>query len=288
MATSLPRPVAPSAAASHRSTAGRALHAPWLVAGSALLVVAGAFLWAKVATPSDGARVPPGTTGFVDGGLRVAPLAPSASPLRGGDVVVSVDGRPMPALAAELFDPRAVRPTRHAGDVVVYGVVRDAARVDVTVRLERYPLAAVARSNWGTIVFAIVYLVVATFVYLRRPATPAARPFFLSACALVAATTWSFGLGVDDLIGGLGFWLYQAGAALGFMLFWSAGLCFALRFPTPLALARDRGRPGSCSASRSPSSPATWGSRACATTKRSRGSPPGTRPSTSTPHSRWR
>jgi signal transduction histidine kinase len=238
MATSLPRPVAPSAAASHRSTAGRALHAPWLVAGSALLVVAGAFLWAKVATPSDGARVPPGTTGFVDGGLRVAPLAPSASPLRGGDVVVSVDGRPMPALAAELFDPRAVRPTRHAGDVVVYGVVRDAARVDVAVRLERYPLAAVARSNWGTIVFAIVYLVVATFVYLRRPATPAARPFFLSACALVAATTWSFGLGVDDLIGGLGFWLYQAGAALGFMLFWSAGLCFALRFPTPLALAR--------------------------------------------------
>ena len=238
MATSLPRAVASSATQSHTSTTCPGLHAPWLAAGWALLLVASAFLWVKLATPSDGARVPPGTAGFVDGGLRVAPLDPSRSALLSGDLVVSVDARPMEALAADLFDPRAARPTRRSGDVVVYGVVRDGARVDVPVRLEGYLLSAIVRANWGTIVFALVYLVVATFVYLRRPATPAARPFFLSACALVAATTWSFGLGVDDLVGALGFWLYQAGAALAFMLFWSAGLCFALRFPTPLALAR--------------------------------------------------
>lgn len=240
MATSLPRAAMATATASRPSTRPHADQAAWLGAGAALLLVACAFVWVTLATPSDGARVSPGTVGFEDSGVRIAPIGPGTSPLHGGDLVVSVDARPMAAIVGDLFDPRAPRPARASGDVVVYGVVRDGSLTDVTVPLRGFPLAAVVRANWGTIVFALVYLIVASFVYLRRPAAPAARPFFLSACALVAATTWSFGLTVDGLVGAAGFWLYQAGAALAFTLFWSAGLCFALRFPTPLALARRR------------------------------------------------
>ena len=237
MASSLPSPVALSTTADGSSTRAGGVHAPWLSAGVACLGVAIAFLWITVATPSDGARVHPGTVGFEAAGVRLSPIVPGASPLRAGDVVTAVDGRPVAALLEELFVPRAARPTRAVGDVVHYEVIRDGVAVALAVPLQRYPLAEAARANWGTIVFALVYLVVAAFVYARRPGAPASRPFFLSACALVAATTWSLGLDIGDLLGAAGFWLYQAGAGIGFMLFWSAGLCFALRFPAPSRLA---------------------------------------------------
>ena len=237
MATSLPSPVALSTTADGSSTRARGVHAPWLSAAVACLGVAIAFVWVTVATPSDGARVPPGTVGFEAAGVRISPIVPGASPLRAGDVVTAVDGRPVTELLEELFVPDAPRLARAVGDVVRYEVMRDGAAVALDVPLQRYPLAAAARANWGTIVFALVYLLVAAFVYARRPGEPASRPFFLSACALVAATTWSFGLSIADILGAAGFWLYQAGAGIGFMLFWSAGLCFALRFPAPSRLA---------------------------------------------------
>ena len=243
MATSFPRPVASPATAAAPSTRARRAHASWLIAGTALLAVAVAFLWVKLATPSDGARVPPGSVGFEAGGVRVAPLEPSTTPFLAGDVVTAVDGRPMSTIVEDLFKRSPTGVSRSPGDVVRYEVLRNGAATELDVPLVRYPLASIARANWGTIVFALVYLLVAAFVYARRPGTPAARPFFLSACALMAATTWSLGLDVGDLLGATGFWLYQAGAGIAFMLFWSAGLYFALRFPVPSALGRARWTP---------------------------------------------
>ena len=243
MATSPPRQVAASTAAAATPTRSRRDHASWLIAGAAFLAVASAYLWVKLATPSDGARVPPGSAAVEAAGVRVAPVVASATPLVAGDVVLAVAGQPVSTIVDDLFRLSPDRVARTRGDVVRYEVLRDGAVTEIDVPLVRYPLVAIARANWGTIVFALVYLLVAAFVYARRPGTPAARPFFLSACALVAATTWSLGLDVGDLIGATGFWLYQAGAGVGFMLFWSAGLCFALRFPAPLALGRARWMP---------------------------------------------
>lgn len=235
-------PLAPQHAGTltNRPTVNRAPHAPWLAVGGLMLAVAVLYLWQQIVTPFDGARVAPGSVGFTTSGLEVAPLTPGIGPWRDGDVVVAVEGHPVAELAAALFDTSAPRLTLRHGDTLRYSIERAGRLLELEVAQGAYPLAKVARSNWGTIVFALVYLLVAGFVYTRRPNVPATRPFFLSACALLAATTWSLGLRLGDVIGGVGFWLYQAGAGLGFMLFWSAGLHFALLFPKPLPLA---GRP---------------------------------------------
>jgi two-component system, NarL family, sensor kinase len=224
------RPIlAPLAAAA--PTHGRG---PWLALGGLWIAVALAFLGVQLATPFDGARVPPGREGFTAEGLRVAPFGRSDHGLRDGDVVVAIDGRGWESWVGALFGGAAPRPTLRRGDSVRYTVLRADERLEVEVVLTGYPLAAALRANWGTIVFALLYLTVAGLVFARRPSVAATRPFFLSACALLAATVWSLGLRVSDVTGATGFWLYQAGAGLGFMLFWSAGLHFALSFPRPL------------------------------------------------------
>jgi two-component system, NarL family, sensor kinase len=223
-------PIAAAVARPHSTWA----HAPWLAGGALLICVALAHLWLLVTTPSDGARVPPGSDGLRADGLQVEPLVAGGA-LETGDVVVSVDGRRLDDLAVAPGSP--MRPFGSARDVR-YGVLRGGEALDVVVPLGPYPISAVARRNWGTVVFALVYLLVAGFVYARRPSVGATRPFFLSGAALLAATTWSLGLTVGDVVGGWGFWLFQVGTVVGFMLFWTAGLHFALVFPSPLPIAR--------------------------------------------------
>jgi two-component system, NarL family, sensor kinase len=217
-------------------------HGPWLLAGLTMIAVALAHLALLLATPSDGARVPPGAYGLSARGLQVAPIVTGAGGLAAGDLVVAVEGVRLGALADAPLATRSARPVV-AGPSARYEVVRGGETLDLVVPLGPYPLAAVVRQNWGTIVFALVYLLVAGFVYARRPSVGATRPFFLSGAALLAATTWSLGLTVADVLDGWGFWLFHAGSVVGFMLFWTAGLHFALTFPSPLPIARHPSLP---------------------------------------------
>jgi two-component system, NarL family, sensor kinase len=236
-------PTAPALVTAPSTRAPRPAHASWLASGLALLAVAFGHLAVQLATPSDGARVLPGSDGILAEGLRVVPIVPGSGPLEPGDVVVAVEGRSLEALVEALLALRIPARELASGREIGYDIVRGGERQTVAVPLGAYPIGAAARQNWGTIVFAIAYLLVASFVYLRRPTVPAVRPFFLSAAALAAATVWSLGLGVGDIVGAWGFWLYQAGSLIGFMLFWSAGLHFALSFPSPLPVARRRWLP---------------------------------------------
>jgi two-component system, NarL family, sensor kinase len=229
------QPLSPSlpGAASAQPPSASLVHAPWLAAGFALLAVVVAHVWLLVATPSDGARVPPGSAVDRDG-LAVEPIRPGVGPFEAGDVVVAVGDRGVDELLTAALAFRSAGGAGEAGETVRYTVRRGGETLELRVTLARYPLAAAARRNWGTIVFGVVYLLVAAFVYARRPAVPATRPFFLSGAALLAATIWSFGLTVGDLTSVWGFWLFQAGTVVAFMLFWTAGLHFALTFPRPL------------------------------------------------------
>lgn len=204
--------------------------------------------------PSDGAHLRPGTNAVVEHGLVVTPLGREAGTLREGDVVVGVGGVPVRDLARELVGgwvepaPEAMpsgarevlRDAWRAGGPIAYDVVRDGAPLRVEVALGTHPLSAVVARTWGTVVFALVNLVVMAVVFARRPDRSATQVLFAGAGALVGATAWSFGLQVGDLVTGTGFWSYQIATVVAFGAYWTSVFHFAAVFPEPLPLARRR------------------------------------------------
>jgi signal transduction histidine kinase len=206
-----------------------------LVAGVAISLAAG-FLWLHLATPFDGVRLQPGAQVWQPNGVVVTPLREQADGLHAGDLVVAVDGRSMESWAQMIFQAKASRPQWRIDETVTYTIERNGRLIDLPVTRGRYPFGTVVAREWGTILFALVSFLVATVVFLRRHTDPAARVLFLWASSILAATTWSFGLHVGDIINGIGFWLYKATTFGAYMLFWIAGLHFALIFPQPHSL----------------------------------------------------
>ncbi|HEV8354703.1 MAG TPA: histidine kinase [bacterium] len=208
----------------------------------AILVALGAaYLWRQISGPSDGAWIIPSREAWTVDGVAVSPLVSRPGGLREGDVVIAVDGLPLEAVAGTLWQPWRVRTRWTSGQGVIYTVQRDGLRTTVPVTLGAYPLRAVLTRVWGTILFAGASLAIAAFVFVRRPDLLAARVLFLWAAAITSATTWSFGLGVRDLVEVTGFWLYKLTTFGAYMVFAVAGVHFALIFPQPkLALSRAR------------------------------------------------
>lgn len=202
-----------------------------LLATAAMVALGVAFVWLHSASPSDGARLAPGQPVWRSNGVVLSLLHPQPAGLRTGDVVVAVDGRSLQSWAEALADPTAQRPQWQFGQVVTYAVVRDGVHLDVPVTLGSYPMGAIWNEGWSTIVFALVFALVALYVALRRPHDWAPLVLLVSASGILGATTWSFGLQVSDLVGGAGFWLYKATTSVDFLLFYIAALHFTLVFP---------------------------------------------------------
>ncbi|GHO81335.1 hypothetical protein KSD_91060 [Ktedonobacter sp. SOSP1-85] len=212
---------------------GRANLAVIIIAfGAVLLGVS--FLLLHMTTPSDGVRLSPGQSVWRPDGVVVTPLQPGG--LRQGDIVVAVEGKSMEAWAQGLFEFRVARPQWHAGQTITYTVLRNGHARYVPVTLGPYPLSTIVLQEWSTILYALVFFLVAAFVLLLRPGEPAARVQFLAASSMVGATAWSFGLQVGDLVNGIGFWLFKATTIGIYLLFWIALLHFALIFPRPHAI----------------------------------------------------
>jgi two-component system, NarL family, sensor kinase len=195
------------------------------------LSLAAAFVWLHATGPFDGTRLEPGIQPWVDGGLLVTPLYTVDAGLQSGDVVVAAGGRSMESWAQDLFRFGVLRPNWQIGDTVEYTVLRLGQRQTVALTLESYPLGTVAARNWGTIAFALIAQVIATFAFILRRGKEAARVLFLWTSSILSATTWSLGLHVSDVVGATGFWLFKATTLGAYLLFWAAGLHFALVFP---------------------------------------------------------
>ncbi len=126
-------------------------------------------------------------------------------PLQPGDVVRSIDGRPVGAwVSGEASEERAV------GETVQYEILRPAPDLDrdldVEVTLTRYPVEGVSRHAATLFGFGLL-LLAGTLVFWRRPDGLAQRAF-LAAAALLPAwlTTSALGPGVIDLAGSRGTW----------------------------------------------------------------------------------
>ncbi|HEY7348627.1 MAG TPA: histidine kinase [Ktedonobacterales bacterium] len=202
-----------------------------LALGSVLLGVA--FLLLHLLTPFDDARLAPGLPDWRPDGVVVTPLQESPAGLRPGDVVVAVDGKSLESWAQALLDPGRARPNWRIGQTVTYTVLRAGQQIQVPVTLESYPLGTILLNEWSTVLFALVFLLVAVFVFLRRPDDRAAQVQLLIGASITGATTWSLGLQVSDLVNGLGFWLYAVTTYGVYTLFWVGILHFALVFPEP-------------------------------------------------------
>ena len=195
-----------------------------------------AFVWLHLATPSDGAVIPPDASSWHANGVVVRVLHAQPGGLRSGDLVVAVDGQSVEAWQQALTDPSRPRPQWRIGQVLTYTVVRNGVQMDVPVRLIPNPLDTIWQEGWSTIVFALVFEAIAGYVVLRRPGDWAPLVLLISASGILGATTWTFGLQVSDLANGLGFWLYKATTSVDFLLFYIAALHFVLVFPKPHAL----------------------------------------------------
>ena len=228
-----------SSVAKNRSGYSRVVIA---VFGGVLVMFFGTFLLLHLRTPFDGARLQPGQSVWQAFGVTVTPIQEQKTPdsLQKGDVVIAVAGQSMEVWAQALFRLNVNRPQWQVGQTVEYIIIRDDQQLQVPVTLGQYPLFAVARQNWGTIVYALVYMVVGTYVFLRRPDNRAAKVMFIAAASIVSSTTWSFGLQISDIVGGVGFWLYKLTSLGVYTLFWIANLHFALIFPRPLPLISKR------------------------------------------------
>lgn len=212
-----------------------------LLAAATMVALGVAFVWLHIASPSDGARIDPNQQPWRSHGVAVTVLRAQSGGLRSGDVVTAIDGQSLESWAYALIDPSAGRPDWRVGQVVTYTVERGGVTMDIPITPGPYPLDGVWQEGWSTIVFAVVFAFITLYIVLRRPREPAALVLFVSASGILAATTWTFGLQISDLTGGVGFWLYKATTSVAFLLFYIAMLHFILIFPKRGAfLARHR------------------------------------------------
>ena len=183
---------------STRTTRLLALAAAWVVPVAWVLV-------ALLAGPSDGtslsSRLLPTADPLWDEPVRVAATY-GETPLRVGDEVQRVDGRP---IGEWLGGAGGV--TRQAGDVVRYEVRRGSGGLDliqqVDVTLTSYPIGAAVRAAPHVVLSCVLVLVAGSLVFWARPAAASARAFLVAAALLPASVTSTpFGTSVVDLAGG--------------------------------------------------------------------------------------
>ena len=198
-----------------------------------MLATAAGFAWMHLGMPSDGARLKPGSLSILPQGVVVEALVEGEDRLQTGDIVTAVDGTSVVSWADLLLAPGEDRPGWQIGEGVRYDLIRDGQPLQKMITLVPYPLANVVRRSWGSLLFALVYQLLATLVFFRRRDSLPAAALFLSASGFLSSMTWALGLQVSDFISGLGFWLYKATSVGAYMLFWISGLHFALTFPRP-------------------------------------------------------
>ncbi len=202
-----------------------------LVLGGLFLALAAAFLYAQLSLPSDGARLEPGQPVWRPNGVVVTPLEGGRSPLLPGDVVIAVEGRSLEAWAQAIFQPGFPHQARTTGRALAYTVLREGRQIDLAIAPLPYPLPAILARDWSTLLFTFCTQLVMTFVFLLRPHDRSARTLFLWAFSLSHTYAWALGLQVADLVNSWGYWLYQLSATGAWLIFWSAGLEFAMVFP---------------------------------------------------------
>jgi signal transduction histidine kinase len=202
-----------------RSPRDRTLALTILVGGAALAVTATMIL-SRLVLPSDGMLIPTETWPWRTDGVEVRPLS-ADSPIRDGDVVVTIDDRPLADWAADAMAPPWFLGPRAVGPVLDVGVRRDGQIVAVTVPLDDAFASRLGGAPLGLVTFGAGALIVALTLVLRRPQATAIRLLFVGVSLNTAdIVAWETGLQPSDLVGRTPFLYAFAAAAVADLLFW--------------------------------------------------------------------
>ena len=227
--------------ASHAQKTGELGHIVTVVVGVFLLLVALGYLYRQTRLPAAAAHVVRvNEQAWRDQGAQVAPAGGQrTSGLSEGDVVLAVDGRALAGSARDIALGRS-RASWQLGEIVPLTILRNQRRMVIQVELRQYPFLAALWQSWSIMLFSLSTFVVGAFVLWRRPHNPASRPLFLWGAALLSSMTWALGLDVVDLCDSWLFWLHNATAGAGYLLFWISGLHLGLVFPQPYPFLQRR------------------------------------------------
>jgi hypothetical protein len=146
----------------------------------------------------------------------------------------------MEAYVRDLFDPAATHVPLRQGRRLTYTVLRHGRRVDAAITLGPFPLGTLGQRAWGVTTFAVVFELLALYIFLRRPRERLAAPLLVSASCMIPVTVAAYGLQVSGILAGSGFWLYTAGYIGVYDLFLASLLHAALLFPVPHPIALKR------------------------------------------------
>ncbi len=196
-----------------------------------LLALAVTSIAYRASQPSDGTRPGYVAASMSREGVGVSAIPGADTPLSDGDRIVAIEGRPLESwLLTDRQLPRAA-----IGDTVTYEVVRDGSPIDIEVLLQPFPLGTIFLESSGTVLFVVTTLLVAAYVYARRPRAPGAAPLLIIGSSLVGSSIpWLLRFQAIDMARGVGFWIWLAGAFAAYTVIWSASLHFALVFPRRL------------------------------------------------------
>jgi len=197
-----------------------------------------AFLWFRIAGPSEGGTVPSDAWHWTATGAVVVPVGPE-SPFEPGDRVVAIGGRSLEDWADGTFagqrDPAAVT------DPLLVRVIRDGTEIEIRAPLRPFPVASVLAGSWALVAFTLAQLALASWLLVRRPSSLAIRILFVgSICNLASAIPWQLGLLPSDLLRGWPSVLpFMASGPLD-VIFWSCLLHLILVYPSPSPILAGR------------------------------------------------
>jgi signal transduction histidine kinase len=201
-------------------------------------VAAGASVLAtttRLSGATTGLTVPTSRPAFHADGIEVDTLPGVTGPVRSGDVVIAINGRPLDAWARSLLAPAAQRLDVAAGQTVDVAVRRGSETVTAAVTLIGFPVVPVLVSAVGTLGFVSLMLAIAIVVFVVRPAVPASGALLLASVG-AAGSTLPFLLSQDPLDLATGaFVLEYPAISLVYALLWAGLIDFWLVFPRPVA-----------------------------------------------------